>query len=62
MDEANINLGLFLVLCFEEMLKYLEKDKLMRLEKFTMTLDEKYTRSFYGNEFRKKLRIRKKEL
>lgn len=62
MDAPNINLGLFLVLCFEEMLKYLEKDKLMRLEKFTMTLDEKYTRSFYGNEFRKKLRIRKKEL
>lgn len=62
MDAPNINLGLFLVLCFEEMLKYLEKDKLMRLEKFTMTLDKKYTRSFYGNEFRKKLRIRKKEL
>ena len=46
----------------EALIKYLEKDKLMRLEKFTMTLDEKYPRSFYGNEFRKKLRIRKKEL
>lgn len=62
MDEANINLGLFLVLCFEEMLKYLDKDSLMRLERFSLTLDEKYTNSFYGNEFREKLRIRKKEL
>lgn len=41
MDEANINLGLFLVLCFEEMLKYLDKDSLMRLERFSLTLDEK---------------------
>ena len=60
MDEANINLGLFLMLCFEEMLKFLGKDNLVRLEKFTRTLDEGYTRSFYGNEFREKIRIRKK--
>lgn len=60
MDEANINRGLFLMLCFEEMLKYLKKDNLTRLEKFTKELDEKYIRSFYGKEFIEKLRIRKK--
>lgn len=60
MDEANINQGLFLMLCFEEMLKYLKKDNLTRLEKFTKELDEKYIRSFYGKEFIEKLRIRKK--
>jgi hypothetical protein len=60
MDEVNINRGLFLMLCFEEMLKYLKKDNLTRLEKFTKELDEKYIRSFYGKEFIEKLRIRKK--
>lgn len=60
MDAANINRGLFLMLCFEEMLKYLKKDNLTRLEKFTKELDEKYIRSFYGKEFIEKLRIRKK--
>ena len=60
MDAANINLGLFLMLCFEEMLKYLKKDNLTRLEKFTKELDEKYIKSFYGKEFIEKLRIRKK--
>ena len=43
-----------------EMLKYLKKDNLTRLEKFTKELDEKYIRSFYGKEFIEKLRIRKK--
>ena len=55
MDAPNINRGLFLMLCFEEMLKYLKKDNLTRLEKFTKELDEKYIRSFYGKEFIEKL-------